>query len=179
MYALRAFRAGEEILNQYIDVLAPRAARRAALLRYGFTCACSHCDLPDEDAVALSDAARIELRDWRNLHPRFLPWSMDMCRADDALIVSHTRALALIAQEGLHGLQVPFVEEIALSYAVLGDEAQFRFWAQQVVDLCGGQDPERATKFAGWIAEPQTYKRWGWRAKQRLCKCFCASLMRA
>ncbi|KAJ6590045.1 hypothetical protein DFH09DRAFT_1245247 [Mycena vulgaris] len=167
MYALRAFRAGEEITNQYIDVLAPRAERRAQLERYGFLCACPHCSLPD-DAVAASDAARAELRAWRELHPRFAPWSTDMCRADDAIIASHARALALIEQEGLHGLRVPFVEETALSYALLGDEVQFRAWAQEVVDLCEGQDPERAALFSGWIADPSTYKRWGWRVKERL-----------
>ncbi|KAJ7903401.1 hypothetical protein B0H14DRAFT_3421624 [Mycena olivaceomarginata] len=88
MYALRPFRAGEEIYNQYVDVLAPRAERRAHLARYGF------------EAVTRSDAARAELRDWHQLHPRFLPWSTDMCRADDAIIVSNLRALALIEQEG-------------------------------------------------------------------------------
>lgn len=94
-----------------------------------------------------------------------------MCRADDDIIVSNLRALALVKQEGLYGMQVPFIEEIALSYAVLGDELRFREWAQQVVDLCAGQDPERASKFAGWMAEPQSYKEWGWRAKQRLRRC--------
>ncbi|KAJ7655617.1 hypothetical protein DFH06DRAFT_1329065 [Mycena polygramma] len=168
MFTLRPIRAGEEIHNQYIDVLAPRAERRAELTRYGFECMCVHCDLPDDVAVARSDAARTELRNWRHLHPRFSPWSTDMCRADDAIIVSNTRALALIEQEGLWGLQIPFIEEIALSYAILGNEPQFRHWAQQVVDLCEGQDPERSAKFAGWIANPKTYKRWGWRGKQRM-----------
>ncbi|KAF7374781.1 SET domain-containing protein [Mycena sanguinolenta] len=168
MYALRPIRAGDEIVQQYVDVLSPRAERRAHLARYDFECMCKHCDLPDEDAVTRSDAARAELRNWRHLQPRFLPWSTDMCRADDAIIVSNLRALALIEQEGLYGLQVPFMEEIALSYAVLGDESRFREWAQQVVDLCAGQDPERSARFAGWIADPQSYKQWGWRAKQRL-----------
>ncbi|KAJ6513102.1 hypothetical protein C8R45DRAFT_813680 [Mycena sanguinolenta] len=171
MYALRPIRAGDEIFNQYVDVLSPRAERRAHLARYNFECMCKYCDLPDEDAVARSDAARAELRNWRHLHPRFSPWSTDMCRADDAIIVSNLRALALIEQEGLHGLQVPFMEEIALSYAVLGDEPRFREWAQQVVDLCAGQDPEQSTRFAGWIADPRSYKQWGWRAKQRLRGC--------
>ncbi|KAJ7198584.1 hypothetical protein GGX14DRAFT_536724 [Mycena pura] len=168
MYSLRDVRAGEEIHNQYIDVLASRAERRAQLARYDFECMCVHCDLPDEAAVARSDAARAELRNWRHLRPRLLPWVNDMCRADDTIIVSNLRALELIVQEGLYGMQVPFIEEIALSYAVLDDEPQFRVWAQKVVDLCLGQDPVRAVKFAGWIANPRSYKQWGWRAKQRL-----------
>ncbi|KAJ7188896.1 hypothetical protein C8R46DRAFT_1157724 [Mycena filopes] len=168
MYALRNIRAGEEIFNQYIDVLAPRAQRRANLARYGFTCMCQHCDLPDAAAVARSDAARLELRNWRHLHPRFLPWSTDLCRPDDTIIVANQRALELIDREGLYGLRVPFMEEIAWSYALMGDEARFYEWAQRVVDLCKGQDPQRADRFAGWIKNPRTYERWGWRAKQRL-----------
>ncbi|KAJ7140972.1 hypothetical protein C8R44DRAFT_762184 [Mycena epipterygia] len=163
MYALRPYRAGEEIFNQYIDVLAPRAVRQAQLARYGFTCACTYCAAPS----AASDAARAELRDWRALHPRFMPWATDMCRADDTVIAASLRALALIEQEGVYGLQVLFFEDIALSYAVLGDEARFRDWAQKIVDICAAQDPERAARFAGWMAEPRTYKLWGWRAKQR------------
>ncbi|KAJ6631449.1 hypothetical protein B0H10DRAFT_2207108 [Mycena sp. CBHHK59/15] len=167
MFAQRAMRTGEEVFNQYIDVLAPRAERRAQLARYGFACMCAHCDLPDDAAVARSDAARAELRDWWHLRPRFLPWSTDMCRADDAIIVSNLHALALIEQEGLYGLQVPFIEEIALSYAMLGDEREFAMWAQKVVDLCAGQDPPRAREFAGWIANARTFRQWGWRARQR------------
>ncbi|KAJ7108447.1 hypothetical protein C8R43DRAFT_1139986 [Mycena crocata] len=168
MYIQRDIYAGDEIYNQYIDVLAPRAERRAQLARYGFECMCTHCNLPNEAAVTRSDAARAELRNWRHLHPRFLPWSEDMCRADDTIIVSNLRALDLIEQEGLYGMQVPFIEEIALSYATLGDEPQFRLWAQKVVDLCAGQDPDRAAKFAEWLKNPSRYKRWRWRAKQRL-----------
>ncbi|CAK5266075.1 unnamed protein product [Mycena citricolor] len=167
MYALRDVRAGEEIFNQYIDVLAPREVRRAQLARYGFECTCRHCNLPDEAAVSRSDAARAELRDWRSLHPRYLPWSTDMCREDDVVIVSNLRALELIEQEGLHGMQVPFIEEIAMSYALLDDESNFRIWARKVVVLCAGQDPERAQKFSRWLENPKSFKQWGWRAKQR------------
>ncbi|KAJ6590038.1 hypothetical protein DFH09DRAFT_1359060 [Mycena vulgaris] len=159
LYAQRAHCAGEEIHIQYVDVLAPCAVRRAQLARYGFTCECVHCVRPDDDARAV-------LGTWP---PRFLPWATDLRRADDAMITANRRALALIEQEGLHALQVPFVEEIALSYALLGDELQFREWAQQVVDLCAGQDPERAEEFAAWMASPRMFKLWGWRAKQRLC----------
>ncbi|KAF7297931.1 SET domain-containing protein [Mycena chlorophos] len=167
MYSLRDVRAGEEIHNQYIDVLAPRDERRAELARYKFTCMCPHCDLPDAEAVARSDAARAELRHWRNLYTRFEPWAEDMCRADDTVINSSLRALGLVEQEGLWGMQVPFMEDIALSYAVLGDEVQFRVWAEKVVVLCRGQDPKRAARFSRWLEDPKSYKRWGWRAKQR------------
>lgn len=170
LYTQRPLRAGEEIHNQYVDVLAPRAVRHAQLARYGFVCMCVHCDLPDAAAVARSDAAREELRDWHLRHPHFLPWATDLGRADDTILAANLRALALIEQEGLHGLQVPFLEEIALSYALLGDAPLFRRWAQKLVDLCEAQDPDRAMEFAAWMANPRTFRLWGWRRKQRLCE---------
>ncbi|KAJ7725636.1 hypothetical protein DFH07DRAFT_758569 [Mycena maculata] len=163
LYAQRAILAGEEITHQYVDVLAPRATRRAQLARYGFECMCAHCALP----LAASDAAREELRTWHTRHSRFLHWATDLRAPDDALLSANTRALALIAQEGLHALQVPFLEEMALAYALLGDEARFREWAGHVVVLCAAQDPERAAEFAAWMKSPRTVRLWGWRAKQR------------
>jgi hypothetical protein len=144
-------------------VLAPHAVRRAQLARYGFACACTHCTHPD-------DAARAALRTWP---PHFLPWATDLRRDADAVITANIRALGLIEQEGLCGLQVPFLEEIALSYALLGDEPRFQVWAQRVVDLCAALDPDRAMEFIAWMRSPCTFRLWGWRAKQRLCGWFC------
>ncbi|KAJ7496739.1 hypothetical protein FB451DRAFT_1386107 [Mycena latifolia] len=160
LYAQRPHRAGEEIHIQYIDVLAPHAVRHAQLARYGFTCDCAHCTFPD-------DVARAALC---SPPSRFLPWTTDLRRADDAVIVANIRALDLVAQEGLYALQVPFLEEIALSYALLGDTPHFRLWAQKVVQLCAVQDPERAAEFDAWMKGPRTFRLWGWRAKQRLLR---------
>ncbi|KAJ7108455.1 hypothetical protein C8R43DRAFT_905374 [Mycena crocata] len=168
LYTQRIFRAGEEIHHPYVDVLAPRAERRAQLLRrYGFTCTCAHCALPNAAAIARSDAARAELRAWPHLHTSFRDWASDLQQSDNTLIVSHLRALALIAQEGLPALQMPFIEEIALGYALLGDALRFRYWAQRVVDVCGALDAERGKEFATWLENPRTFRLWGWRAKQR------------
>ncbi|KAF7315287.1 SET domain-containing protein [Mycena indigotica] len=137
MYSLRDVQAGEEIHNQYIDVLA-----------------LAPNDGPSSPNTTF-DAARAELRDWRNTHTQDSSLGQrDMCRSDDVVIESSLRALELVRQEGLWGMQVPFMEDLALSYAVLGDEERFRVWAEKVVELCCGQDPKRAHKFAQWLADP-------------------------
>ncbi|KAJ6590042.1 hypothetical protein DFH09DRAFT_1425633 [Mycena vulgaris] len=158
MYALRAFRAGEEITNQCIDVLAPRAERHAQLERYAsLMTPWPRATLRVPSCARSASCTRASPRGRRTCAARMTPSS------------PRPPALALIEQEGLHGLRVPFVEETALSYALLGDEVQLRTWAQEIVDLCEGQDPERAALFSGWIADPSTHKRWGWRVKGGCC----------
>ncbi|KAF7315288.1 SET domain-containing protein [Mycena indigotica] len=118
MYSLRDVQAGEEIHNQYIDVLA-----------------LAPNDGPSSPNTTF-DAARAELRDWRNTHTQDSSLGQrDMCRSDDVVIESSLRALELVRQEGLWGMQVPFMEDLALSYAVLGDEERFRVWAEKEMGM--------------------------------------------
>jgi hypothetical protein len=159
----------------YTDVTASRETRRTKLRSmYGFDCTCTYCDLINDDAIARSDLARAELRDWKYINPGFLNWSTDMCRSDDTIIKSHQRALELINQEGMHGLQCTYLDGIALSYAMLGDVEQFRVWGQRLVDVCVVQDPEHAAEYVRWLANPQSLKKWGWRTKQRLREFFAS-----
>lgn len=123
-----------------------------------------------EDAQR-SDAARVALSDWMYTRPGYTKWAMDLCRADDAVVRSHSEALELIEQEGMQGMQNIFLEEIALCYAVLGDEVQFRRWAKRVVKACAAEDPQVAQDFRKWLDEPKKFKKWGWREKQRKRTC--------
>jgi len=169
LYALRPIGAGEEITMMYTDISASREVRREKLrLLYGFHCECAYCDLPDDQAVAHSDRSRAKLCDWGHTNPGYLKWSTDLCRADDVVIKSHQEALALIEQEGVYGLQCLFMEEIMLSYALLGDEVQFRAWAQKLLNLCTYQDPELAVDLRKWLQNPRLMKKWAWRKKQRM-----------
>jgi hypothetical protein len=153
----------------YTDVTAPREVRRAKLRRlYGFDCGCTYCDLPDEESILRSDIARAKLRDWRHTHPGYLKWSTDLCRADDVVIQSHQKALKLIEQEGMQGLQCLYLEEIVLSYAVLGEESEFRVWAERLLELCTVQDRDLTKDLEKWLANPKSMKKWAWRKKQRL-----------
>ena len=172
LYALRPISAGEEITMMYTDITASREVRREKLRRlYGFHCECAYCDLPDDQAVAHSDLSRVKLRDWRHTNPGYLKWSTDLCRADDVVIKSHEEALTLIEQEGIYGLQCLYMEEIMLSYALLGDEAQFREWAQKLLNLCTYQDPDLVVDLRRWLQNPRSMKKWAWRKKQRTRKC--------
>lgn len=153
----------------YTDVTASRKIRQEKLHRlYGFECTCPYCDLADDEAIARSDLARAELRDWRHTHPGFLKWSTDLCREDDTVIKSHQLALDIIEQEGMHGLQCTYFDGIALSYAMLGDEEQFSVWGKKVLAISAIQDPDRAAEYTRWLSDPRSMKKWGWRMKQRL-----------
>ncbi|KAF8234362.1 SET domain-containing protein [Tricholoma matsutake] len=169
LYALRPITAGEEITMMYTDISASREVRREKLRRlYGFDCECTYCDLPDKKAVAHSDLSRAKLRDWPHINPGYLKWSTDLCRADDVIIKSHQEALALIEQEGMYALRCLYMEEIMLSYALLGEEAQFRDWAQKLLNLCAFQDPALAADVRTWLKNPRLMKKWAWRKKHRL-----------
>lgn len=153
----------------YTDISASREVRREKLRRlYGFDCECTYCDLPDKKAVAHSDLSRAKLRDWPHINPGYLKWSTDLCRADDVIIKSHQEALALIEQEGMYALRCLYMEEIMLSYALLGEEAQFRDWAQKLLNLCAFQDPALAADVRTWLKNPRLMKKWAWRKKHRL-----------
>ena len=168
LYALRDIRAGEEICITYTDITAPRQTRRAKLLKsYGFLCNCQGCDLNGEHEVEESDLAREQLHDWWFINPSYGKWRKDLCRSDDAVIKSHERALELIEREGLHALQSHFIEEIALCYAVLGNEDAFRTWGRRLVALSRISDPELSSQFDGWVRNPSSMKLWAWREKQR------------
>ncbi|KAF8627517.1 hypothetical protein AX15_004393 [Amanita polypyramis BW_CC] len=167
LYALRNIKAGEEICITYTDVTAPRQTRRTKLQKsYGFLCSCRGCDIEECD-IEDSDHAREELHDWWFINPGYSKWWKDLCRSDDAVTKSHERALHLIEKEGLHAIQTPFVEEIALCYAALGDEGAFREWAGRLVDLNRIQNPQLASRFEAWMGNPKSMKTWGWRQNQR------------
>ncbi|KAF9463577.1 hypothetical protein BDZ94DRAFT_1258594 [Collybia nuda] len=169
LYALRPISVGEEITMIYTDVTASREVRRAKLKRlYGFDCGCTYCDLPDEESIVSSDAARAQLRDWGHTHPGYLKWSTDLCRADDVVIKSHQNALRLIEREGMQGLQCLYMEEIVLSYAILGEESEFRAWGERLLKLCTIQDRQLAEDLQKWLANPKSMKKWAWRKKQRM-----------
>ena len=163
LYALRDISAGEEICITYTDVTAPRQTRREKLQKsYGFLCCCKGC----EGQVEESDLAREELHDWWFINPRYGKWWKDLCRSDDAVIASHKRALGLIEKEGLHALQGHFIEEIALCYAVLGNQDEFRTWGRRLVQLSRIPAPELTSQYEIWVSNPESMKLWAWRAKQ-------------
>lgn len=168
MYALRPILAGEEITKTYVDPSLPRSERIAHLQEnYGFTCDCQWCNLPTTSSSLDSDATRAALRIRLLTHPSYPKWSTDLARADDVVLNSHFDALQLIEQEGMHGLQGIYLEEIALCYAILGDEDRFRMWAERLVRRCKVEDSKLANQFESYLDDVRRFKRWAWRKVQR------------
>ncbi|EDR00592.1 uncharacterized protein LACBIDRAFT_313272 [Laccaria bicolor S238N-H82] len=168
MYALRPILAGEEITKTYVDPSLPRSQRIAHLQEnYGFTCDCQWCNLPTTSSSLDSDATRAALRIRLLTHPSYPKWSTDLARADDVVLNSHFDALQLIEQEGMHGLQGIYLEEIALCYAILGDEDRFRMWAERLVRRCKVEDSRLANTFESYLDDVRRFKRWAWRRVQR------------
>ncbi|KAF7782799.1 hypothetical protein Agabi119p4_2175 [Agaricus bisporus var. burnettii] len=165
LYALRPIQPNEEITIFYTDITQPRDTRRAELNRnHRFLCSCPHCSLDD---IKESDNTRLELRTWLSTHPSYLKWSTDLCRSDSTVISSHLQALSLISQENLHFLQHIFIEELVLSYAILGNHHEFEYWAKEFIEKCKVEDEERAKEFEGWLEDRRRCRKWGWREKQR------------
>ncbi|EKM81254.1 hypothetical protein AGABI1DRAFT_56703, partial [Agaricus bisporus var. burnettii JB137-S8] len=165
LYALRPIQPNEEITIFYTDITQPRDTRRAELNRnHRFLCSCPHCSPGD---IKESDNTRSELRIWLSTHPSYLKWSTDLCRSDSTVISSHLQALSLISQENLHFLQHIFIEELVLSYAILGNHHEFEFWAKEFIEKCKVEDEERAKEFEGWLEDRRRCRKWGWREKQR------------
>ncbi|KAF8970465.1 hypothetical protein BDZ97DRAFT_1791564 [Flammula alnicola] len=183
LYALRPILEGEEIHKTYLEPALPRETRVAHLQKnYRFECDCPWCNIrqsstndlqpsftPDElEQIAESDRRRALLGTWIFTHPGYKKWSTDLARTDDLVISSHLEALELIEQEGMHGLQNLFIEEIAMCYSMLGDRDAFRAWGEKVVTLSRIEDPAAAKRFEEWLVDPEKkMKKWAWRKKQR------------
>ncbi|KAG5722014.1 SET domain-containing protein 5 [Termitomyces sp. T112] len=168
LYALRPIAPGEEITIIYTDVTQSRDTRRARLSsHYGFTCLCSFCTLPSP-LLEESDATRAALRDWRHTRPTFTGWATDLCRSDDFVLQSHMDALTLIEKENLQGMASVFVRDVCSCWAMLGEEDEFKKWAERLLELCEIRDITMAREVRGWLVDPKSkVPKWGWRKKQR------------
>ena len=183
LYALRPIREGEEIHKTYLNPALPRATRVAILQKnYRFLCDCPWCNIrkagdavEDDNFTAAelkliedSDQRRAALGSWVSRHLGYKKWYADLARPDDLVITSHLEALALIEQEGMHGMQLLFIEELAMCYASLGNVEEFKRWGERVIALAQVPDPLMAKKFEEWLIDPKKrMKKWAWRKRQR------------
>jgi hypothetical protein len=132
---------------------------------YYFDCHCKYCNLPDKDAIFRSDAARAELSREK---PTFREWMEDSTMADDLLIRRNKKDFALAAQEGVEQRHRTQIQTIAMCYALLGDEKNFKKWARKGVQICEHNDSSTAAKYSRWIAEPRSMPLWGTRKAQKM-----------
>ncbi|KAG6832082.1 hypothetical protein H0H87_002910 [Tephrocybe sp. NHM501043] len=168
LYALRPIAPGEEITMIYTDVTQNRDARRARLhAHHGFICHCPFCTLPSPLSEE-SDTARAALRDWRHTRPTFSGWATDLCKADDFVLKTHMEALALIEKEGLQGMESSFVRDVCSCWAMLGEEREYRIWAERLIKLSQVRDPVLAQEVMESLSDPASkVQKWGWRKKQK------------
>jgi hypothetical protein len=82
---------------------------------------------------------------------------------DDALIVQHLQALAVITMEGLESMEFNrfHIESIATCYAVLGNSREFVVWARKAAQL----RPE--SHWSQYVVTPQAMPIWGRRAMEK------------
>ncbi|KAG6816061.1 hypothetical protein H0H87_008893 [Tephrocybe sp. NHM501043] len=171
LFTVRPIVKGEEITIQYIPSTYPRHERHASLQdQYGFTCCCSYCALPSQDAILHSDTTRVALGQFWKTLPPFEEWCLDQTLPDDRLVKLHLDALRMMKQEGLQVLDSErHVDAIAMCYGALADPDMFRAWTERVRDAKAMADPAQAQAlvFAKWLSNPTSFPAWGWR------KTFC------
>jgi hypothetical protein len=166
--ATRPIAKGEEITLRYINLRDPRTIRRGRLLdMYYFHCECEYCNLPSE-AVAVSDAARLELKRWPKSYCISHEWCPNLSLPDNYLVDGHKRCIELHEREGIiDTIYAGHIEELAVVYAMLGDEQNFRLWAQKAVEQSKiRQMPENTMFWKEWLSYPQQNS-WGWRIVEK------------
>lgn len=131
----RNISAGSEITIAYIDVLQPRDKRRELLLSsYAFTCKCAHCTL-SADKTAQSDARRRRIDVTLSSAPQIWREMMDdgTGKLWRKMVDGLKRALTCLEPEGLEEYRGDLERYLASAYAAIGDEANFRKWAESAV----------------------------------------------
>lgn len=167
VFALRDIEEGEEININYTHPLQSREKRWKKLQGdYRFDCDCPWCSHATEGAQARSDRDREYLKVYLATHPTYAKWSTDLCLPDNHVIQSHLAALPLIRKEGLDFLLIVFMEDIVRCYIDLGNESEFRKWAEESVILCRVGNPKLAQELEHILKNPpENASNWGRRKR--------------
>ena len=175
LYALRpiSHRRGDH-LQVHGDCQETRETRRTRLNVYYFHCQCQYCDLPDSAAVAASDAARLEMRDWEEKGP-INPgkWCSDLSLPDDHLVKFYKRAIRLHEQEGMTDANyASHMQMLTIVYGLLGDEKNYRHWCLKAIER---MEVMRKTAdivtMKHWLTNPQVnFEWWGRRKVIKACR---------
>lgn len=168
----------KEITIAYISSEQPRQARQASLKSlYGFRCSCPYCNSPAPSLNMLqSNLARQVLSQiWNTDLPSFERWCSDPSYPDNTLINIHVRALHLIRQEQLEGLNLGpgahpqldvgrHVDRIAMCYGALENVEMFREWICRARDVRGFKEFQKQDLvFSIWLSNPSSFPVWGCR----------------
>lgn len=126
---------GAEITISYVPVLDTRALRQEELTSgYAFTCACAHCTL-STNKTDQSDARRRRIGATLLSAPQMWRLMMDDSTGNlwRKMVDGLKRALSCLEPEGLDSLRGEFDRYLAAAYAAIGDEPNFKKWAESAV----------------------------------------------
>ncbi|KAH8114081.1 hypothetical protein DFH11DRAFT_1509569 [Phellopilus nigrolimitatus] len=170
--ATRPIATGEEITIAYVTPTETRAERQQTLKKkYGFTCHCTQCvATAGRAAAAASNARRKQIDETdRDARETWAAWLRAPASArSDSVIAPHEAVLPLLDIEGLEGGRGWHVAWIALAYAALGDEANFRRWAEEAEKLArvleqgvGGYGYQTGEEWQKALKNPHALSIWG------------------
>ncbi|PKS06746.1 hypothetical protein jhhlp_006820 [Lomentospora prolificans] len=136
--AFRDIEPGEELTISYADFGMLRDERQDFLrVRWGFTCTCDLCNLPEDEVVA-SDARREKIRDIRDVVLKHVNKG-----EFNQAIKKHKMMIDLIVEEGMLVPLGEYYDIMARLYNTIGDRRNTEKWARMAIDdleLFGGEE---------------------------------------
>ena len=134
IHATRPIAEGEEITVSYIPLTLPQSERQNRLNRYGFTCSCPVCSLPNHH-LTLSDTRRTDINAALTAFQSQL--SLDIPSGATALRKAHKNAAsslelaALVEGEGLADYWPMVCRIVAISHARVEEWGVASLWANR------------------------------------------------
>jgi len=166
VHALRTIAPGEELTITYIDGVALRAARQAALHEaWGFACGCSACSAATAQAAA-ADERVARILELRAALEDFGPAADADPRRADALV-------ALYELEGLWGPIADAYVYAALEYSGVGDAWGAVMWAERAVEaglLYSGPYDRDVRVMRELLRDPRSHWSWMLRVNKSLAQ---------
>ncbi|KDQ62205.1 hypothetical protein JAAARDRAFT_170436 [Jaapia argillacea MUCL 33604] len=162
--ALRDIKAGEELLTPYMDTKKSRRERQELLQsHYAFTCSCHVCSLPAKDSLA-SDK---RLERMAGLLKRFESWERGDVSGEEAIRIAK-EIWDIGEDEGYWSERGRLAADAVWVAAAHSDAKALTEWAKLAerwysFDL--GRDSEQVAEMKGVVANPQSHRAWGSRAK--------------
>lgn len=173
LYATRPIQLDEEISIQYTNLVESREKRRKRLLEmYLFHCECDYCNLPSAEAIAASDAARLEIAKWPTTQFRSpQAWCANLALDDNYLVERLKRIIQLHEQEHIVDMEFASrVGDLSMVYGMLSDETNFVLWGQKTLGVFRMMKavPDLESLWERLLIEPQRqFPPWGLRAKKK------------
>ncbi|KAG5728618.1 SET domain-containing protein 5 [Termitomyces sp. T112] len=167
VHALKKINKGEEILTTYTNSKKPRAERRAFLeKKYGFTCMCQVCSLPDSE----SHVSDRRLMDISSSYDRLATWDQRMISGVEA--IDTIRLIWSIEdEEGYWSERGQLAADAAWVAAAHSDAVATSEWAELAIEWYAyelGYDSDQVRDMDRIAIDPRSHPEWGTREVQRI-----------